>query len=408
MHRSWLAVATLGLACAPPGSPGELSEAAALELHEAAIVVETHADTTPWFEDPDWSFSDRHEDGHIDLPRAREGGLDVVFWSIYMGRQEGDGRAIREAVERIDAVHEMVADNADDVGLAFSVADIRKLVREGKLASLMGVEGGHIIEDNLRVLRTYYRLGVRYLTLTHSFHTAWADSSGTNEMPEPEHHGLTPFGEDVVRELNRLGMMVDVSHVSDETFWDVLRVTSAPVIASHSSCRAVTDHPRNLSDDMLRAVARNGGVVQINFYPGYIDEGVRESSRQLYLQLRPEIKSLRDRHDDDPVLLRRALRDLYRAHPFPRPPLDTLLDHFDHAIRVAGPDHVGIGADWDGVPSMPEGMEDVSHLPALTLGLLRRGHSKEAVLKVLGGNLLRVLERVEGVARRTRRLRSPG
>ena len=408
MHRSWLAVATFSFACAPPGSPLELSEAAALELHEAAIVVETHADTTPWFEDPDWSFSERHEDGHIDLPRAREGGLDVVFWSIYMGRREGDGRAIREAVERIDAVYEMVADNADDVGLAFSAADIRSLVRGGKLASLMGVEGGHIIEDNLRALRTYYRLGVRYLTLTHSFHTAWADSSGTNQIPEPEHHGLTPFGEDVVHELNRLGMMVDVSHVSDETFWDVLRVTSAPVIASHSSCRAVTDHPRNLSDDMLRAVARNGGVVQINFYPGYIDEGVREPSRQLYLQLRPEIESLRDRHDDDPVLLRRALRDLYRAHPFPRTPLDTLLDHFDHAIRVAGPDHVGIGADWDGVPSMPEGMEDVSHLPALTLGLLRRGHSKEAVLKVLGGNLLRVLERVEWVARRTRRLRSPG
>jgi membrane dipeptidase len=370
----------------------------ALALHHDAIVVDTHSDTTPWFQDPEWRFDERHERGHMDLPRMREGGLDVQFWSIYMGETPGRGRAIREALERIDAVHETAARHSDEVELAGSVSDVRRIVREDKIAFLMGVEGGHIIEESLAALRTFYRLGVRYLTLTHSFHTGWADSSGTRDTPEPVHHGLSAFGEEVVAEMNRLGMMVDVSHVSDETFWDVLRVSRAPVIASHSSVRAIADHRRNLSDEMLVALAEKGGIVMINFYSGYIDLEQQEPLREIYRVVGPQIAQLRDELADDPVAYRRALRELFAGQEIPRSRLGVLLDHFDHALRVAGADHVGIGADWDGVASLPEGMEDVSRLPALTEGLLSRGHSPDVVRGVLGENLLRVMGEVEATA----------
>jgi membrane dipeptidase len=398
--RALAALAALGLAaCA--GAPHEAQPPlSAAELHRQAIVIDGHSDTTPWFEDPDWRFDVRHAEGHEDLPRMREGGLDAQFWSIYLGRSEGRGRAIREAIVRIDAVHELVRRHPDDLALATRAADVRRIAGEGRIACLMGMEGGHIIEESLPALRTFQRLGVRYLTLTHSFHTSWADSSGTNETPPPEHRGLTGFGERVVAELNRLGMMVDVSHVSDETFFHTLRVTRAPVLASHSSARAVADHPRNLSDEMLRALARNRGVAMINFYSGYVDEELVEPLRSLFGGLAPRIAELRERHAEDPVALRRSYRALLRGLEVPRSRLSVVLDHFDHALQVAGPDHVGIGADWDGVVSMPEGLEDVSRLPALTEGLLRRGHSPEVVRKVLGENLLRLMAEVEEVAAR--------
>jgi len=394
-----LAAAWLLLACDSGAEEAALAERAAA-LHAAAIVVDTHSDTTPRFQDASWDFSARHAagDGHMDLPRIREGGLDVEFWSIYTGKAEAPGEAMRIAFERIDAVHQMAERHAADVGLASSVADVRRLVAEGRLASLMGVEGGHMMEDSLPILRDFYRLGVRYMTLTHSFHTGWADSSGTTSAPEPEHGGLTPFGEEVVAEMNRLGMMIDVSHVSDETFHDVLRLSRAPVIASHSSCRAVATHPRNMSDDMLRALARNGGVIMINFYPSYIDMQANAEVRAYFGKWREQLQAARERLKDDPAALRAARQAHYAKHPVPQTSFDVLLDHFDHAIRVAGPDHVGIGADWDGVPSMPRGMEDVTQLPALTLGLLKRGHSDEDVRKVLGENLLRVMAEVEEVA----------
>jgi membrane dipeptidase len=377
------------------------SEVDPQELHRRAIVIDGHSDTTPYFQDPEWRFDERHPrtETDMDIPRMREGGLDVQFWSIYMGKREGDGRSIREALERIDAVREMVRRHSDRVALTGSVAEIRRAVAGGKIASVMGVEGGHIIEDRLAMLRIYYALGVRYLTLTHSFHTNWADSSGTTEVPEPRHGGLTEFGEQVVAEMNRLGMLVDVSHVSDETFYDTLRVTKSPVIASHSSCRAVADHPRNMSDDMLRALAENGGVIMINFYPGYIDMEANAAGREHYASIADQLKAVREQHADDFVAGMRASREIYARHPFPQAPLSVLLDHFDHAIQVAGPDHVGLGADWDGVPSMPEGMDDVTYLPALTEGLLERGHSRQTVVKVLGENLLHVLAQNERTAR---------
>jgi membrane dipeptidase len=295
----------------------------------------------------------------------------------------------------------MVEHHADRVVLARSAADIRRAVARGQLASLMGLEGGHIIEGRLAALRSFYRLGVRYMTLTHSFNTEWADSSGTTDPVAPRHGGLTDFGEHVVREMNRLGMMVDVSHVSDETFWDALATSRAPLIASHSSARGVTDHPRNLSDEMLGALAARGGVAMLNFYSAYIHAPTRERVRAFFAEHRealdaiwrvPEL-TLWERHA--------RARAFYAAHPVPRAPLDALLDHFDHAIRVAGADHVGLGADWDGVASMPEGLEDVSRLPVLTHGLLARGHSPATVRKVLGENLLRVMSEVERSAHGT-------
>ena len=396
-HSIGLAVAALGFVAS--ATAAEEAEVDALrQAHFDAIVIDTHADTTPKFQDPAWRFDERHDDGHVDLPRMREGGVDAQFWSIYMGKTDGPGIAVKDAVERIDAVHELVRRHPDDLAFATTAEGIRRAVREGKIANLMGVEGGHIIEDSLPVLRTYHRLGVRYLTLTHSFNTSWADSSGTSETPDAEHGGLTPFGEEIVAELNRLGMMVDISHVSDETFEDVLRVSKAPVIASHSSARALADHPRNMSDEMLQALAENGGVVMINFYSGYVDASLIEPIRLMFGRIRPRIEQLRERYADDPAKRQAAVDRLLATEEVPQTSLGVLLDHFDRAIRVAGPDHVGIGADWDGVMSMPRGMEDVSKLPALTRGLLTRGHSPETVRKVLGENLLRVMSAVESAA----------
>ena len=374
------------------------------DLHFDSIVVDGHSDTTPRFEDPTWSFADRHDvaDGSMDLPRIRQGGLDVQFWSIYMGKRDTPGSALREALERIDAVHEMAARHPEEVVVAESVREIRDAVGTGKFVSLMGIEGGHIIEESLPALRDFYRLGVRYMTLTHSFHTGWADSSGTSEIPEPLHNGLTGFGEQIVQEMNRLGMLVDISHVSDQTFFDTLKVTRAPVIASHSSVRALADHPRNMSDEMLRALAENGGVVMINFYPVYIDESARDEARLYFSEHSETIGAVVASAAGDPARRRQMMAEHFTRYPVPQTSMDVLLDHFDHAIKIAGADHVGIGADWDGVPSMPVGMEEISQLPSLTEGLLERGHSPAIVRGVLGENVLRVLESAEQVAKEIR------
>jgi membrane dipeptidase len=372
-------------------SLNELAE----RIHSEALVIETHSDTTPLFE-TDWDFSARHEDGHMDLPRIREGGLDAIFFSIWMGRTPGEGRAIKTAIDRIDSVHEAVRRWPDQMALATTADQLEKAVRKDKLAVLMGVEGGHIIEDDLRALRTYYRLGVRYMTLTHSFNTNWADSAGTDVPPEALHGGLTAFGEEVVREMNRLGMMVDISHVADSTFWDVLRVSEAPLVATHSSCRAVADHPRNMSDAMLRSMAEKGGVIQINFFPGYIDPAKTEMAKRLI----PQVKALYEQYPDDPERAREERIKLYEANDPGPTPASVVVDHIVHVIELVGDDHVGLGADWDGVPSMPVGLEDCSTLSYISAELLRRGYEEETIGKVLGGNLLRVMRKTEKVAAR--------
>jgi membrane dipeptidase len=338
----------------------------------------------------------------------KEGGLDAVFFSIYVaadyvGKQasEGGGPA-RRALDMIDSVYEQVRRHPESLEMAYTVADVRRAARRGRVAALMGIEGGHAIENSLGALRQFHRLGVRYMTLTHSNTNDWADSEGDLRRKGVKHHGgLTDFGREVVREMNRLGMMVDISHVADDTFFDVIEVTQAPVIASHSSCRALAPHTRNMTDDQLRALAKNGGVVMINFYDAFIDP----KKAEVGMRRREKRDELREKYPDDRERVTKELEEWDKEHDVPgRTPMSVLVDHIDHAVKVAGVDHVGIGADYDGIPldGAPEGLDDVAKLPSLTYELLRRGYSDRDVRKVLGENLLRVMLECERVAARAR------
>ncbi len=347
----------------------------AMKIHRAATVVDTHNDITSPITDEGFDMGARDTSGKIqtDIPRMKEGGLDAEFFSIYVAaRYAREGGAARRALDMIDGVYEQVRRHPESLEMAFTVADIRRINRSGKIAALMGIEGGHAIEDSLSALRQFYKLGVRYMTLTHTNTNNWADSAGgISVQAEKRHGGLSDFGKVVIAEMNRLGMMVDISHVGDETFWDVIEVTKSPVIASHSSCRALTNVPRNLTDDMLKAVAKNNGVVMINFYNGFINTEYAKAG--------------------DPMPTRSANTAT----------LDMLMAHFEHVIKVAGINHVGIGSDFDGVDGLlPPGMEDVSKLPTITYELLKRGYSEADVKKVLGENLLRVMAENERVAKR--------
>lgn len=322
----------------------------------------------------DWDFSARHADGHVDIPRLREGGVSAVFLAAYVPGRGKPGSLAAAAQAQLDRIHATARSFEEDLQFARNSAEVRRAKSDGKIALLIGIEGGHLIEGSLDILREFSERGAVYMTLTHAFHTDWADSSGVHDDLAPLHGGLTAFGRDVVREMNRLGMMVDVSHVSDSTFWDVLDASTAPVIASHSSCRAIAAHRRNLSDEMIRAIAQRGGVVQINFAAAFVD---------------PTFPPLSSR-----IVEEWSSRGGFKKSPFARhvTPLSVLVDHFEHALRLAGPEHVGIGSDFDGVAALPRGMEDCSKLPNLTAELLQRGHSEATLAKVLGGNILRVMD----------------
>jgi membrane dipeptidase len=383
--------------------------AQAERIHRRAIVIDTHNDVTTPLLDQGFDLGMRGDDPeakvktHTDLRRMKEGGLDAQFFAIYVGREfvgrtpaEGGGAA-RRALDMIDVVYEQVRRHPE-LEMAYTVADIRRIARRGKIAALMGIEGGHAIEDSLHALRMFYRLGVRYMTLTHSNTNNWADSEGDLNNPAVKHHdGLTDFGREVVSEMNRLGMMVDISHVSDKTFYDVMATTRAPVIASHSSARALAPHTRNLTDDMLRAVAKNGGVVMVNFYDAFIDARKAE----LGLRARALDRELRAKYPNDPGRVQEEMRRWRESNRSARTPIATLIDHFVHVIKVAGIDHVGLGADFDGIPldGPPEGMEDVSKLPNITIEMMKRGYTESDIKKVLGENLLRVMSEAERVAR---------
>ena len=370
--------------------------AEALSLHRRALVLDTHIDTPQRLAFEKFDLTARHPDGHVDIPRMREGGLDAAFFSIWFPGTVTGPVAVRRALDLIDRVREAVRANPRDLVLATSVADIRRASAEGKIAILMGMEGGHMIDDNLRVLRNYVALGVRYLTLTHSRHTNWADSSGEDSKP---HGGLTPFGQEVVRELNRLGVMVDISHVSDETFDDALAVSRAPMIASHSSCRALSSHARNMTDDMLRRLASNGGVVMINYHVPFLNEPFRVGALEASVVEKTSQINKSCADDEWCAILKVGdfNRSLMQSAALPRVSWDVIVEHIDHAVKVAGIDHVGLGSDFDGA-TMPLGMDDVSMLPRLTDALLKRGYSEGDVEKILGGNFLRVMARVEAMA----------
>ncbi len=379
---------------AQEGAEGS-AESRALALHHAAIVVDGHNDL-PWRIRGTWGldfgavdFSQRRADGHTDLVRLREGGVDVQFWAAYVPVRFIGPNARTMALEQIDLIKRFTASYPEHLEMAYSLADIQRITGEGRIASMIGIEGGHAITNSLPVLQEMYASGVRYITLTHSATLAWVDAAGD----EPRHNGLSDFGREVVREMNRLGMLVDVSHVTAQAARDALEVTRAPVIFSHSSARAIADHPRNVPDDVLRIVRDNGGVVMVNFYSGFLNP---EGARNVQDLFREEARIRRENPDPDDF--QRAMDQWYADHPTPPGDIGSIADHVDHVARIAGIDHVGLGSDFDGVPMLPEGMEDVSRFPALTVELVRRGYSEEDVRRVLGGNLLRVLGEVEAVA----------
>ena len=352
------------------------------------LILDGHIDTPQRMLDMGADITARLPDGHVDLPRMHEGGLSAAFFSIWVDARYGRGTAFQRALSLIGAVRAL-ADTNPDVELATTADEVRAAVARGHVAALMGVEGGHAIEGSLEKLDSLYRLGVRYMTLTWNNGNSWAGSA-----TDPRRHGgLTAFGRRVVRRMNELGMLVDVSHVSDSTFWDVLATTTRPVIASHSSCRALARHPRNLTDDQLRAIAQNGGVVGINFYPVFLDDRFRGQYEQLRRQLKPEIDSIRARYRGRPGESAFEVDKLVgeRAARLDVPTLDRLIEHIDHAVRVMGIDHVGLGSDFDGISVLPRPMKDATSLPELVRALESRGYSDSDIRKILGENFLRLL-----------------
>jgi membrane dipeptidase len=375
-------------------------------IHDSAIVVDTHADTPQRFlyEGFDIGNTDPKDIGHISLDKARAGNLGAEFFSIWADPETTSGHFAKSTFDMIDSVYQQAARHPDRMMMAFSVADIERAHKEKKLAALMGIEGGHSIENDIHLLRDYYRLGVRYMTLSWSNTNEWADSSGDIDDSKIQHHnGLSDFGKQVVLEMNRMGMIVDISHVADKTFFDAIATTKAPVIASHSSARALTNHPRNMTDDMLRAVAKNGGVVQTNFYSAFIDENYRKAmeaqQKATDAAVEAHIAELKAAGKPVTYLDKDQIEREWGAK-IPRPPLKSLIDHIDHIAKVAGVDHVGLGSDFDGVSgALPQGIDSAADLPKITQALLDRGYSASDIHKILGGNLLRVFGEVERVSR---------
>ena len=369
----------------------------AKKLQSSSIVVDTHDDTTQRLLDPHFDIAVPHTDGNIDLPRMRDGGLTAIFFSIWIDGKIMGPEAVKLALDQIDAVRETVRKHPNDLILATTSDDIREAKKQHKIAALMGVEGGHMMGNDLAVLRTFAALGVRYMTLTHMVNNEWADSS----TAPPQHNGLTDFGKDVVREMNRLGMIVDISHVSDKTFYDALAVSKAPMIASHSSCRALCDSPRNMTDDMIRALGQHGGVIQINYHVGFLSQQFRDFEKahpEMEKEIGDEVKK-RCGTDEacSGVASDQVVREFMKEGKLPKVDWTFIVQHIDHAVKIAGVDHVGLGSDFDGA-NMPLGMDDVTHLPQITDALLKKGYSEADIRKILGENTLRVLTEVQRVS----------
>ena len=374
----------------------------ALQIHRRAIVIDTHNDVTTPMTNDDFDLSGTPPTPYrTNIERMKKGGLTAEFFSLYVKPWYVEhGGSARRTLDMIDSVYRAVERHPRDLTIATTAADIRRAKRQGKIAALMGIEGGHAIEDSLATLREFYRLGVRYMTLTWNNTNNWADAG----RGEKKHNGLSEFGKEVVREMNRLGMLVDVSHVSDETMSDALDVSKAPIIASHSSARALSNVPRNIPDDLLRRIAKNGGVVQVNFYSVFVDTAtVSPQSAERDRRLKAQQDAIDEKYKDDPERRAEESDKLEAANPLPPLPISKLIDHIDHIVKIAGVDHVGIGADFDGANDMPEGAQDVSMLPNITYELLKRGYSERDIRKILGENVLRVMAEAERVARTSSR-----
>ena len=370
----------------------------AKKLHFSSIVLDTHDDTTQRFFSKDFDLGKRNPDGHVDIPRMREGGMNAIFFSIWIDGRIMGPPAVEKALDQIDAVHQNVRTHAKDLVFCRTAEEVRRAHAQGKIAALIGVEGGHMIGNDIRVLRIFGDLGVRYMTLAHFYNDEWADSS----TDKPAHNGLTDFGKDVVREMNRQGIMVDISHVSDKTFFDALEISKAPLIASHSSCRALCNHPRNMSDDMIKALAAKGGVIQINYERSFIDQTYKDAYDKASGGVVAATEKITQECSGDADCVSRKLKDfdaqMEASGALPRVSWATIIEHIDHVVKLVGPDYVGLGSDFDGA-TMPDGMEDCSKLPKITEALMRKGYKDEDIRKILGGNLLRVMEQNEKVTR---------
>src|SRR5580658_2097287 len=368
------------------------------KLHFSSIVLDTHDDTTQRFFSRDYDLGKQNPDGHVDIPRMREGGMNAIFFSIWIDGHIMGPPAVQKALDQIDAVRENVKKYSKDMVLARTADDVRRAHAQGRIAALMGVEGGHMIGNDIRVLRIFADLGVRYMTLTHFYNDEWADSS----TDKPAHNGLTDFGKDIVREMNRQGIVVDISHVSDKTFYDALEVSKAPLLASHSSCRALCNHVRDMSDDMIKALAAKGGVIQINYEKSFIDQSYKDAQDKLSGGVVEMIDHLKKICGDDEECQNKKMTEMTdkatAEGKLPHVSWERIIDHIDHAVKLVGADHVGLGSDFDGA-DMPDGMEDCTHLPQITEALMRKGYSDADNRKILGDNLLRVMEQNERVSR---------
>jgi len=402
MRRSrvvvWCAFCLIAVAILARAVPFDEISERAHTLHFSSIVLDTHDDTTQRFFSKDFDLGRRNPGGHVDIPRMREGGMNAIFFSIWIDGSITGPPAVQKALDQIDAVIENARKYSHDMALSRTADDVRRAHAQGKIAALMGVEGGHMIGNDIRVVRIFADLGVRYMTLTHFLNDEWADSS----TDKPAHNGLTGFGKDIVREMNRQGVLVDISHVSDKTFYDALEVSQAPLIASHSSCRALCNHVRNMSDDMIKALAAAGGVIQINYEKSFIDQAYKDAYDKETGGVAAHLSDLtKNCHDDESCISREMAKlqeKLTAEGKLPHVSWERIIDHIDHAVKLVGAEHVGLGSDFDGA-DMPEGLEDCSKLPKITEALLRKGYSEDDIRKILAGNTLRVMEQAERVSR---------
>jgi membrane dipeptidase len=403
MRRSYLAVPCIAACLIATTARAQVSSDLAISdrahaIQFSSIVLDTHDDTTQRFFSKDFDIGKRNPTGHVDIPRMREGGMNAIFFSIWIDGSIMGPPAVEKALDQIDAVRENVRKYSADMMLARTADDVRRAHAQGKIAALMGVEGGHMMGNDIRVLRIFADLGVRYMTLTHFVNDEWADSS----TDKAAHNGLTDFGKDVVREMNRQGILVDISHVSDKTFWDALAVSQAPLIASHSSCRALCNHVRDMSDDMIKALAAKGGVIQINYERSFIDQAYKDAYEKETGGVVAHMSEVTKNCNNDEACISAEMAKLQAQltveGKLPHVSWERIIDHIDHAVKLVGADHVGLGSDFDGA-DMPEGLEDCSKLPKITEALLRKGYSESDIRKILGENTLRVMAEAERVSR---------
>src|ERR1700676_4269857 len=368
------------------------------QLHFSSIVLDTHDDTTQRFFSKGYDLGKHNPDGHVDIPRMREGGMNAIFFSIWIDGRIMGPPAVQKALDQSDAVHENVRKFSKDMVFARTAGDVRRAHEQGKIAALIGVEGGHMIGNDIRMVRVFGDLGVRYMTLTHFYNDEWADSS----TDKPAHNGLTDYGKEIVREMNRQGIMVDISHVSDKTFYDALEVSKAPMIASHSSCRALCTHGRDMSDEIIKALAAKGGSIHINYERSFIDQAYKDAYDKATGGVVESLSAAMKECNGASACVERKRKELQKkledSGALPRVHWERIIDHIDHAVKLVGADHVGLGSDFDGA-DMPDGMEDCTKLPKITEALMRKGYSDDDIRKILSGNTLRVMEQVERVSK---------